>query len=119
MSGPRATWVKAAALAAAACVLMVAPVLAGPAYHAPAPQIVTLHPVLLPAAFGGSPPVSFVVSVAPAPRPAPAPFAVAIRGPDGQVRRFAVEGGRAAIQAPPVVVLHPGESVTVQLRATR
>jgi hypothetical protein len=39
---------------------------------------------------------------------------VSLRGPDGQVRQFALEGGRAAIQYQPEFVLRPGESVTIQ-----
>jgi hypothetical protein len=58
-----------------------------------------------------------VVVVAQA-QPAPAPMYVAIRGPDGQVRRFPVEGGREAIQVRQVV-LHPGESLTLQWVAAK
>ena len=39
---------------------------------------------------------------------------VAIRGPDGTVRNFAVEGGRETL-ASRVIVVHPGESATIQL----
>jgi hypothetical protein len=63
--------------------------------------------------------VTLSVVVTPAPRPAVAPYYVDLRGPDGQVRRFPVEGGRAAIQAPPVVVLRPGETLTLRLQATK
>jgi hypothetical protein len=52
-----------------------------------------------------------VVVVTPA-QAAPEPFDVALRGPDGQVRRFPVEGGREAIQTRQVV-LRPGETVTI------
>ena len=52
-------------------------------------------------------------------QPTAAPVYVDIRGPDGQVRRFPVEGGRAAIQAAPAVVLRPGQSVTIRWMAAR
>jgi hypothetical protein len=67
-------------------------------------------------------PAAFTVVVTlPAPVPAlrsesPA-LAVDLRGPDGQVRRFAVEGGREAIQ-PRTVVVRPGETATIQFQAT-
>jgi hypothetical protein len=37
-----------------------------------------------------------------------------LRGPDGLLRRFAVEGGREALSSR-VVVLRPGESLTIRL----
>jgi hypothetical protein len=55
--------------------------------------------------------LSFVVT-APT-QPAKAPGSVTLRGPNGQVRRFSVEGGRNAIQYRQVV-LRPGQSVTIQ-----
>jgi hypothetical protein len=79
------------------------------AYQAPA------QPAFAPSAR----PSQVVISIGPpapvrAPRqPAKEPLYVTLRGPDGQMRRFLVEGGRAAIQAPQVV-LHPGESVTIR-----
>jgi hypothetical protein len=60
------------------------------------------------------------VSIVVAP-PAPVveePLAVDLRGPDGQIRRFPVEGGRAAIQTTQVV-LRPGESVTIRWVAAK
>jgi hypothetical protein len=61
-----------------------------------------------------SAPVAETVSVEVQPaQPAKAPLTVALRGPDGQVRRFAVEGGRQAIQTRSVV-LRPGESVAIR-----
>jgi hypothetical protein len=50
-----------------------------------------------------------VVVTAPAEAP---PFYVNLRGPDGQVRRFPVEGGRAAIRVREIIV-RPGQTVTV------
>jgi hypothetical protein len=45
---------------------------------------------------------------------AKAPLYVDLRGPDGTVRRFPVEGGRGAIQSTHLV-LRSGQSVTIQL----
>lgn len=44
----------------------------------------------------------------------PATAFVAIRGPDGELRYFPVEGGREGLQTR-VIVVHPGERVHVQL----
>jgi|GEM_PF-5016835 len=41
------------------------------------------------------------------------PAVIAIRGPEGDVRTFKVEGGRAAY--PSRVILRPGERITIQL----
>jgi hypothetical protein len=43
---------------------------------------------------------------------------ISLRGPDGQVRRFAVEGGAEAVSTR-VVVLRPGESLTIRLTANK
>ena len=45
-------------------------------------------------------------------QPPSKPFYVDLRGPNGQVQRFPVEGGRAAIQYRQVVV-RPGEMLTI------
>jgi hypothetical protein len=45
-------------------------------------------------------------------QPAKAPAYVDLRGPDGKVRRFPVEGGQAAIQTRQLV-LHAGQSLTL------
>jgi hypothetical protein len=60
-------------------------------------------------------PAGVRVSVVVTPQRPAAPYYVNIRGPDGQVRRFPVEGGRGAIQTPSAVVLRPGASVTFWL----
>jgi hypothetical protein len=65
-----------------------------------------------------APPGRLVVSItapAEAARPPSAPLYVDIRGPDGSVRTFPVEGGRAAIQ-PQTVIIRPGETMTVKLQ---
>jgi hypothetical protein len=43
---------------------------------------------------------------------------ISLRGPDGQVRRFAVEGGAAELSSR-VIVLRPGESLTIRLTANK
>jgi hypothetical protein len=121
MSGRSAAFVTAAALVVTAFLLSAPPLAAGPTYHAPPAQPVIRPPAPSPrpVAYGVGRPVTVVVAVEPAPRPAVPPYYVNLRGPDGRVRRFPVEGGRAAIQAPEVVVLRPGESVTVHLQASK
>jgi hypothetical protein len=63
-------------------------------------------------------PVTISVAVTP-PQTAKEVVYVNLRGPDGQVRRFPVEGGREAIQSPQVIVLRPGASVTVRWVASK
>jgi hypothetical protein len=43
---------------------------------------------------------------------------ISLRGPDGQLRRFAVEGGAEAVSSR-VVVLRPGESLTIRLTTNK
>jgi hypothetical protein len=57
-------------------------------------------------------PVVMSVQLQPPARAGVAPVYVTLRGPDGQARRFPVEGGTTAIRTRDVV-LHPGESVSV------
>jgi hypothetical protein len=60
--------------------------------------------------------ISLAVSVA---RPVPTEaVSVELVGPDGQKRRFSVEGGRDAIVYQQVV-LHPGQSVTIHWMAAK
>ena len=47
---------------------------------------------------------------------APAPTTVTLRGPDGRMRTFALQGGRAAIQTRSVIV-HAGETVRITVAA--
>jgi hypothetical protein len=51
-------------------------------------------------------------------RPAKKTVYVDLRGPDGQVRRFPVEGGREAIHYEQVV-LQPGQSLTIRWVAAK
>jgi hypothetical protein len=65
--------------------------------------------------------VTIVVTVTAPPaaaRPAAAESAdIARSGPDGQGRRFAVEGGREEL--PSRVILKPGQSAAIQVRARK
>jgi hypothetical protein len=68
----------------------------------------------MPAARVAPAPMSIAVTV-PA-RPATEPVYVDLRGPDGQVRSYLVEGGQEAIQYRQIAV-RPGGSVTIRLAA--
>jgi hypothetical protein len=63
--------------------------------------------------------VAISVVVVTQPQPLSEPVYINLRGPDGEVRRFPVEGGRSAIQSSPAVVLRPGQSVTIRWLAAR
>jgi hypothetical protein len=62
-------------------------------------------------------PVTISVAVTRPATPAPGEVLVDLRSPDGQRRTFSVEGGPSAIQTQPVLVLRPGESITIRLAA--
>jgi hypothetical protein len=112
----RVPFVKEAALVAAAFLLSAPLLSAGERVHTRARPAAPTQPAG-PVAVAASA-TSFAVVVT-STRPAE-PYYVTIRGPDGEVRRFPVEGGPAAIQyqsAP--VVLRPGESVTLRLVARK
>jgi hypothetical protein len=55
-----------------------------------------------------------VTVTGPPPAPEAAPVYVTIRGPDGELRRFPLEGGREALQSR-VIVVRPGESATIPI----
>jgi hypothetical protein len=105
--------VKGALLSAAAFLLLSAPVQAGKQSTAPTWPPPPTHRVSAPAVQGVAAAVTVSVAVTP-PQSAKEVVYVNLRGPDGQVRRFPVEGGREAIQSPQVIVLRPGASVTVR-----
>jgi hypothetical protein len=58
--------------------------------------------------------VSVSLAVAAPSQQSATPGSVNLRGPDGRIRRFAVEGGPNAIQFQPVVVLRSGQTLTIQ-----
>jgi hypothetical protein len=59
-------------------------------------------------------PVTIEIAVTTPVEPASDNAVIRLRGPDGQVRRFAVEGGPEAL-ASRIVILRPGESITLRL----
>jgi hypothetical protein len=62
--------------------------------------------------------VTVAVTVTTPTQPAPQPAYLSLRGPDGQVRRFALEGGADALSSR-VVILRPGESLTIPLASRK
>ena len=99
-------------LAVAASLLIAPQVLAGPATRAGTRTVTPPQPSPAPAV--RVPPSAITIGlVVESPRATAKPFTVGLRGPDGQVRRFAVEGGSEAIQVRSVT-LRPGESVTIR-----
>jgi hypothetical protein len=82
------------------------------------PPVFYRTPVFLPPRWDGSLLVT-VTGTAPAPATATAaaPPTVNLRGPDGVVRSFPLEGGPEAIQRREVIV-RPGESASIQVTAT-
>jgi hypothetical protein len=116
MSYRRVPCLKGAGLAAAA-LLLAPPVLAGGGggtYHSARQVVARPAPAVVAPALAR--PVSVVVTIPP--QPAKKPVYVTLRGPDGEVRRFLLEGGRAAIQYRQVV-LRPGQSVTIRWVAAK
>jgi hypothetical protein len=114
----KAPSVKASLLSAAALLLLSAPARAGKSSTAPTwPTPPTPH-VVAPVARAAAAAVIVSVAVTP-PRAAKEVVYVNLRGPDGVVRRFPVEGGREAIRSSQVIVLRPGASVTVRWVVTK
>ena len=81
------------------------------------PQVVASQPVVVAVARYVAP-VTIRVAVTTPTEPATDTAVIELRGPDGQVRRFAVEGGPEAL-ASRIVILRPGESLTLQLAAQK
>jgi hypothetical protein len=120
MSGQSIRFATKVLLFVATMLLPTSPILAGGRvssgtgwWSTPRPSV---SPAVAPSVRPASSPLTVSVVVTPPPRPVAEPLAVDIRSPDGEVRRYPVEGGRAAIQSGQVV-LRPGESVTIQWRA--
>ncbi len=112
MSWRKAPFVKGSLLSAVAFFLLSPAVQAGKQSTAPTwpppPNNHGTAPVV-----NGRAPVTISVAVTPPPAVKEVVY-VNLRGPDGQVRRFPVEGGRQAIRSPQVIVLRPGATVTVR-----
>jgi hypothetical protein len=117
MSWKNRPLVQKAALIAATLLFVAPHLLAGDKDHSPNPQIVHLQPAPAPVV-RAMPPAAYSVVVRMSVQPPSKPFYVDLRGPDGQVRRFPVEGGRAAIRYRQVV-LHPGERLTIHWVAAK
>jgi hypothetical protein len=117
MSWRNSHFVEGAVLAAATSLLLVSPVRAGPAVRAGGGvheiERSSSQPQPAPVVRSASQPTVFSVTVTIPSAPPRKPVYVDLRGPDGQVRRFLVEGGRAAIQFQQVV-LRPGQSLTIR-----
>jgi hypothetical protein len=107
------TMFRKLALVLLSFLLMASGVLAGDKVRAGKPTITQPQQVSAPATRVTPAAVTVTVVIQPAQTALAAPLSVALRGPDGQVRRFAVEGGRQAIQVRSVV-LRPGESVAIR-----
>jgi hypothetical protein len=88
-------------------------VLAGDRYHTAKPPPPRPQPVPISVALAKPQSMAFSAVVTMPVQPAKEPIYVNLRGPDGQVSRFLVEGGRSAIQYRQVVV-HPGETLTIR-----
>jgi hypothetical protein len=118
MTGRGSSLARATVLLMAAFLLMVSEALAGPSARAGDQPAAQRRPAAVSVVRTVSVPVSITVVAPTQARPAVEPLSVNLRGPDGQVRRFAVEGGRDAIQVRQVV-LRPGTSVTIQWTAAK
>src|SRR5262249_46333351 len=116
MSGRSVLLVRGAVLLAA-LLLAVPQVVAGEHVRsgqpAPRPQPA---PAPVAATARVAPVATMTVTVTVPAQPASPPVSVDLRGPDGQVRSFVVEGGREAITYRQTV-LRPGASVTIRLAA--
>jgi hypothetical protein len=108
-----------AALFGLALIVMSPQAQAGGTYGPPSLTRVPTTPT--PAAVSAARPSFSTVTITVTPVQVPAteePLVVSIRGLDGSVRRFPVEGGTAAIQTEQIT-LRAGQSVTVQWRAAK
>jgi hypothetical protein len=113
MSGHALPLAKNALLLAAAFLITAPSVVAGDRVHAGRPAILpqTASAAVAPAT---SLPVIISVVTTLAPKPDKERDFVALRGPDGQVRRFPLEGGPDVIQVRRLV-LRPGQTLTIQV----
>jgi hypothetical protein len=102
-------------LFAASFLLLAPPVLAGEVVRAPKRPTTPSRPAPVPVVRAAPRPVALVVSLRTPARAAPEPVDVELRGPDGSVRRFVLEGAHDVIQSPQLV-LRPGDSLTLRWR---
>lgn len=121
MSWRSVSLAKGAVLVGGIFLLMAPRVLAGPAVRAgDANTAQRPSPPAQPAPVYRAVPVPPIVSVAVTVvrQPKKGSIEVNLRGPDGQLRRFPVEGGREAIEYQQFV-LRPGQSVTIRWVAAK
>jgi hypothetical protein len=97
-----------------AAFLVLSPVVrAGDRVHSSARPISRSQTVSVAAVHLAVQPVTVSLLVPALQQPTKEPVYVTLRGPDGQLQRFPVEGGRSAIYYRQTI-LRPGESVTIQ-----
>jgi hypothetical protein len=118
LMSPQNTRILKGAVLIAAFLLLVPQALAGEHVRAGKPPVIRSRPAFTAVAHAGPQPEIVSVIVTTPVQPTAAPVYVDIRGPDGQVRRFPVEGGRAAIQYRQVI-LHAGEMLTLHWTAPK
>jgi hypothetical protein len=113
---------RAIQLTRAAILSLGAVLLAGTGLQAGDRALTTSHAVAQPAPAPSPrflpPPEPFTITLAVTPPVAKEPVFVQLRGPDGNVRSFPLEGGRDAITYSSVV-LRPGQSLTIHLAAAK
>jgi hypothetical protein len=118
MSWHRVSFPGQGVLFAAAFLLPAPPVLAGDVFHAAKPPTAPSRPAPVPVVRAAPRPVALVVMLPTPARAAPETVYVDLRGPDGSVRRFPLEGARNVIQ-PPQLALRPGDSLTLHWRPAK
>lgn len=118
MSWQKALMVKGGAVLAAALLLTAPEALAGDRAHAASRSTIPSQPAPSRVTHSTAVSRSFSVGVTTLSQPATQTLFVDICGPDGQVRRFPVEGGRAAIQYHNAY-LRPGEMLTIHWTPTK
>jgi hypothetical protein len=102
----------------AALLLLTSSVLAGDRVHSPSPPPPEPKPTPAPVVYHTQP-VTITIDVEKSAQPMKDSLTVRLRGPDGQVRRYPVEGGWKSIQIARPVVLRPGQTITIRWVAAK
>ena len=102
-----------AALCVSAFLLLTSPILAGDRVHSP-PRTVTAASAPVVRTVAQTTTFSVIVKSA---EPSKAPTMVTLRGPDGTVRRFPLEGDVVVLSSP--VVVRPGKTLTIWWMAAK
>ena len=118
MSWRRVCSLEQGVLFAAGFLLLAPPVLAGEVVRAAKRPTAPSRPAPVPVVRAAPRPVALVVVLSTSARAAPETVYVDLRGPDGSVRRFPLEGARDVIQSPQLV-LRPGDSLTLHWRPAK